>query len=263
MNFLGVGPGELILILILLLVVVGPERLPGLARSFGRNLVRVRNWMQTSPDAALVLRARQELEAELAEIRASLLEVQSVRDEVLDVAKQLDDAVTPITNTRASLADLIREPADKPLARTSNGMDAPSMVSADPVAAPVDAQIAPPQDAAVASADEPPAALDVLAPSDSLGVDVPASAPALPSGTPNNLELRIQALADELRAFHEQARVEAALKTTQLESLMADMHALQQQLKERGLLASDWEPPSWRMYLPSQQPDAPTKEADR
>src|SRR5262245_18173205 len=133
MNFLGVGPGEVILILIIALVVVGPERLPGLARQLGHALVRVRNWMQTSPDAALVLRARQELEQELAQLRSSLLEVQNVRDEVLVVAKQIDEALSPIASIRPpSFSDLIKEPADKPQPRADNGLpDAESATVAD------------------------------------------------------------------------------------------------------------------------------------
>src|ERR1051325_3713415 len=107
MNFLGIGPGELILIMIALLVVVGPERLPGLARQMGRWVVMVRTWMQNSPDAAMVLRARQEIETELAMLKSSLLEVQSIRDEVLDAAKQFNEAVSPLTEGRTSLNDLI------------------------------------------------------------------------------------------------------------------------------------------------------------
>lgn len=101
MTFLGIGPGELLMIIILALVVVGPERLPGMARQAGRMLVTIRNWMQSSPDAALVLRARQEIEQELAQLRTELLEVQSVRDEVMGVAKQIDEAVSPIKSIRA------------------------------------------------------------------------------------------------------------------------------------------------------------------
>src|SRR6266508_5309093 len=93
MEILGIGPGEFILIMIVLLVVVGPERLPGLARQAGAILVRARTWLQTSPDAAMVLRARAEIEAELASIKNSLLEVQVVRDEVMGAAKQLGDSV--------------------------------------------------------------------------------------------------------------------------------------------------------------------------
>src|SRR4029079_7742212 len=89
MEILGIGPGEFVLILIVLLVVVGPERLPGLARQAGQMLVRGRNWLQSSPDAAVVMRARQEIEQELANLKTSLLEVQSVRDEVLGAAKQI------------------------------------------------------------------------------------------------------------------------------------------------------------------------------
>src|SRR3954465_5715373 len=89
MEILGIGPGEFVLILIVLLVVVGPERLPGLARQAGSFLVRARNWLQPSGDAALVMRARAEIEAELASIKSSLLEVQDVGDEVMGAAKQL------------------------------------------------------------------------------------------------------------------------------------------------------------------------------
>ena len=57
MEFLGVGPAELVFILIIALIVVGPERLPVLARQAGKFLVTVRDWVQKSPDAAMILRA--------------------------------------------------------------------------------------------------------------------------------------------------------------------------------------------------------------
>jgi sec-independent protein translocase protein TatB len=107
MTFLGIGPGELFLILIIALVVVGPERLPGFARQLGKWIVGLRNWIQSSPDAQLLLRARDELEEELRTIRADLVqemqtvrdEMQSVRDEMLqatreatlDAARQIDE----------------------------------------------------------------------------------------------------------------------------------------------------------------------------
>lgn len=94
MEILGIGPGEFILILIILLVAVGPERLPIFARQAGKMLVQVRNWIQKSPDAAMVLRARQEIEQELAVLRSSLMEVQNVRNEVLEAAKQVTTSVT-------------------------------------------------------------------------------------------------------------------------------------------------------------------------
>jgi hypothetical protein len=42
---------------------------------------------------------------------------------------------------------------------------------------------------------------------------------------------------------------------------MADLFALQEQLKQRGLLADDWRPPSHEMQMP--QPEAPLEEADQ
>src|SRR6266487_2670118 len=111
MEILGIGPGEFILILIVLLVVVGPERLPVLARQAGRFLVRARNWLQTSPDAALVLRARAEIEAELASIKNSLMEVQVVRDEVMGAARQFEDSVGSLAPPKLDLNNLVNPPA--------------------------------------------------------------------------------------------------------------------------------------------------------
>jgi sec-independent protein translocase protein TatB len=273
MSFLGIGPGELLLIIILLLVVVGPERLPGLARSLGRGLVQVRNWVQTSPDAALVLRARQELESELAEIRTSLLEVQSVRDEVLGVAKQLDEAVSPIASARTSLSDLIKAPADKPQPRIGNGQAADPASGVDLPGTPADGDppiVAPAESetADVLVADNMPnmpvapttAESDVTQVVDEVADT--ATAPARSSAAVEELGLHIQALAADLRAFQDQARAEAAVRSAQIESVMADMHELQKQLKERGLLAVDWQPPSWNMHMPGQQLDTQIEEAD-
>lgn len=108
MEFLGVGPFELLLILIVALVVVGPERLPVLARQAGKILVTVRDWVQKSPDAAMILRARQEIESELANIRESLAEVQNARDEVVNAARQMNTLVQEdvIGSTRSAIDEI-------------------------------------------------------------------------------------------------------------------------------------------------------------
>jgi sec-independent protein translocase protein TatB len=256
MSFLGIGPGELLLIIILLLVVVGPERLPGVARTVGRNMVRVRNWLQTSPDAALVLHARQELELELAQLKTSLLEVQSVRDEVLGVAKHLDEAVSPITNARASLADLIKAPLDQTLPRTSNGQAAGPAADIDQQApaandlAAADTPTAPP----VPAADLPNIIQATQGAPDTL---------AAPATAIEDVRQHLQALTADIHASQAQAHAEAALRSAQIEALMADMHELQQQLKARGLLAVDWQPPSWSVHMPGQEQDTQIEEADR
>ncbi|HEX5689541.1 MAG TPA: hypothetical protein VFX76_06045, partial [Roseiflexaceae bacterium] len=94
-----------------------------------------------------------------------------------------------------------------------------------------------------------------------------ASAPHVAAETASassveQLGQQMQTLIADIRTSQEQARAEAAARSAQIEALMADLHALQAQLKERGLLDSDWQPPSWAMYLPHKQPDMQTKEAD-
>jgi sec-independent protein translocase protein TatB len=114
MNFLGVGPGEIFLILILLLVVVGPERLPGFARSAGRFVVRVRNWIASSPDAQLMLRARDELEQELEELRRSLTqevetvrkELETVRGDLAEATRMVEESAGEVARTRVELEEV-------------------------------------------------------------------------------------------------------------------------------------------------------------
>ena len=107
MNFLGIGPGEFFFILVLALLVIGPERLPGFARSIGRNIVRLRNWINNSPDAQVLLQVQRELEAEISDIRTTLRqEVQSVRAEMELVRSDLEQASrtvdTSLTSATAS-----------------------------------------------------------------------------------------------------------------------------------------------------------------
>jgi sec-independent protein translocase protein TatB len=270
MNFLGVGPGELILICIVTLLVVGPERLPGMARQAGRFLVRVRNWMQTSPDAALVLRARQELELELAQIRTSLLEVQNVRDEVLDVAKQIDEAVSPIASIRPpSLSELIKEPTDKPQPRAGNGQADEEPASAAEAAQPASpaagldgqAEAAPNEAQPVAPAVEDtsigPAKLEPVV---EAALDKPSDISGATAIAPDAVPVNGAQPEPAAQALSSTERDELNLR---IQALMADLLALQEQLRRRGLLDADWQPPSWTMQLPESAPETPIEEVNR
>ena len=243
MEILGIGPGEFMLILVLLLVVVGPERLPDLARQSGRLLVRVRNWVQHSPDAAMVMRARQEIEQELASLRTSLLEVQSVRDEMLGVAKQVEESFESLASAAKIELDEIGSlapPASKPpaanLPDASAELPAPA---AEPIASsngvgPADALESP----------EPPNPLQAAVDRAMSSHGAPA-APAEPAAAP------------EVRPAPPDSSTLAAIDL-RLQAIMSDLFALQQQLKQRAALDDGWEPPSWRIQLPSDEAAEPT-----
>jgi sec-independent protein translocase protein TatB len=153
MTFLGIGPGELFVLLIILLVVVGPERLPVFARQLGKGIVSLRNWVQRSPDAQLFLSVRDELENELRSIRDDLnqemesvrLEMQHVREEMIqatreatvDVSRQLDDA---------SLASNTALQATSQPAPDATTASLPTTPPITPITPPAGAELAPASD---------------------------------------------------------------------------------------------------------------------
>lgn len=66
MNLFGIGPGELLLILILALIVFGPRRLPEIARSLGQVMRELREASEGITD-----QFRQEIEAASDELQAT------------------------------------------------------------------------------------------------------------------------------------------------------------------------------------------------
>jgi sec-independent protein translocase protein TatB len=239
MEILGIGPGEFILILIILLVVVGPERLPDLARQAGRLLVRGRNWLQSSPDAAMVMRARQEIEQELATLRTSLLEVQSVRDEVLGAAKQIGAEVNSLTSaTKAELEELGKiapsKPANPLQEMETTLANAPGQPGAEDQASLEQPPAEPAEQAAqAAGTTAAPEGADEQAP----------QAPSEPDQPPPLAEQPPAEPAPAAQAVFESIDL-------RLQAIMTDLFALQEQLIQRGVLADDWRPPSWNMQLP-------------
>lgn len=71
MNFLGVGPAELVLILVIALVVLGPERMVETSRALGRLYARWRQgWGKEVEEMTLELRREiARLQHEMSEIR--------------------------------------------------------------------------------------------------------------------------------------------------------------------------------------------------
>ncbi len=243
MEILGIGPGEFVLILIVLLVVVGPERLPGLARQAGGFLVRARNWLQTSPDAALVMRARAEIEAELASIKNSLMEVQVVRDEVMGAARQLGDSVGSITPPKFDINSLVNPPAEQTIA--ANGQVIP--------AGETSGLVLPDGTNAMSTPLDQRSTLE-LPDGSSVPIHPPAEAqPA--NGLANSVgynNLR-QAPVVAASAAATPALGDLESINIRLQAIMSDMWALQQQLKQHGALDESWQPPSFEVQLTAQE----------
>jgi sec-independent protein translocase protein TatB len=91
MDFLGIGLPELILILIVAVIVVGPRRLPEVAAQLGRIVRQMRGY---ATDVTSQMRTElDELTKEYEEIRRELDDVKgSAQREVGSVVRQLDKA---------------------------------------------------------------------------------------------------------------------------------------------------------------------------
>lgn len=87
MDFLGVGPGELILILIIALIVFGPERLPELGAAVGKAM---REFRQMSQE--LTQDFTKELEAVSEAVSEDTTETQRAGGEKEDAASKSEAA---------------------------------------------------------------------------------------------------------------------------------------------------------------------------
>lgn len=146
MEFLGVGPAELILILVVALIFVGPERLPRLAADIARTIREIRKY--TGSIAAEFTEVLEEFEKDTAGDRSQWKEIgQGLTDatkSVTDALKQAHaDAATAGSAAQAAPADT--SPAS---GGEANG---------SPMAAPTPAPAAPSDATTPAPADIPPA----------------------------------------------------------------------------------------------------------
>ena len=76
LNFLGIGPGELLMILVLALIVFGPKRLPEIGRTLGKTMKEIR-----SVSDELTSQFRGELESASEELEAASADLASISDE--------------------------------------------------------------------------------------------------------------------------------------------------------------------------------------
>jgi sec-independent protein translocase protein TatB len=137
MDFLGIGPLELIVVLIIAFIVVGPERLPELARSIGKQLRELRalsqgltaEW-QREIDSLSRTESGESLQETLTkpfkEVQADL---QQALPKPIDVGKEIEDTLTkPLKEAQT---DLEQAPNSSP-ASSSDAKPKPTPTESTP-----------------------------------------------------------------------------------------------------------------------------------
>lgn len=155
MNFLGVGPAELIVILVVALIFVGPERLPKLAADIARTIREIRKY--TGSIAAEFNDVIQEFEKDTAEDRSKWKEI---GQGLTEASRSLTEAM------RQAHADAATAGAPPPPSAASvpgaaataaaNGAPAPTPPASDaPASLQAASELAPPAAAANGAAPTP------------------------------------------------------------------------------------------------------------
>ena len=131
MEFLGIGYQELLLVLVLLLVVVGPERLPGMAYQIGRAVRQMQGYARAVRDEfkdeidyldeqyktvkGQVDEAKSTLRTEDARLKADLREVSTTVDSAVAMAADGFTVPPAVTSTAAEAPPASNEPAPPPM----------------------------------------------------------------------------------------------------------------------------------------------------
>lgn len=100
MNFLGMGPGELVLIIIIALIVLGPGKLPEVARAFGKTMREFRS-ITDSFQGEL----RKEFDAASAPVKDDLQSIKKTLDVTSDSAASKAQTKTVTSTTTEATAE--------------------------------------------------------------------------------------------------------------------------------------------------------------
>ena len=130
MNFLGIGLPEIVLILVIAVIIVGPQRLPELAVQLARAIRFLRGYatdataqMRTELDA--LTREYEDVRRELQEFRRSVGKDVSSVTQSLDKALQETQAVIESSAEPPPAERLAKPPAKPPANPPANPSDSP------------------------------------------------------------------------------------------------------------------------------------------
>jgi sec-independent protein translocase protein TatB len=249
MTIFGIGPFELLLIVILGLIVFGPERLPEIGRFIGRTVARVLAWQHQSPEAQMIQQLRRELDQEIIELRDEIIrarqqldistEANKIHQETRSLLQGSLQAPGASTTTLSSAASAQENPptAGKPkpaAAAQTNGVaqNDPSLEKP--------AGVARSEREVIAAQTQPTVADDLVSPAKPGAAPLEQSGQAanpdtVASGTGTSSETNVSISGDTVVT-------ELEALTLQLQHLTADVQALREQLQAQGLLDQNRQP---------------------
>jgi len=119
MEFFGIGLPELLVILVLTLIVVGPQRLPEVAAQIGRTIREFRRY--SSGVTKELLDAVQDLEKEYQDLRGELKSVSGeLRDKAESFGRELTDVAGDVRE-KLQIEESTPKPPPAPAAPGDNG----------------------------------------------------------------------------------------------------------------------------------------------
>jgi sec-independent protein translocase protein TatB len=122
MNFFGVGAFELALVAVVAVIVLGPERIPGVAIQLARAVKYVRGYANDA--TADIRKELQELTKEYDEVRKELSDFrQSVGRDVSSVASEIDRAVRQGSTATVDSGPIIEPGGEPPPGASRSGKD--------------------------------------------------------------------------------------------------------------------------------------------
>jgi sec-independent protein translocase protein TatB len=245
MDIFGVGPIEIIIILVLGLIVFGPERLPEVGRFLGKQLAKVMAWQQQSPEAQMIQQIRQDFEKEIVDLRDELVRARQQIDVSQDMQRLRTEA-----NSLFSLKtppQAVATNGDSPADAASIAGETPPTPTLDDLRQPA-ASLPNKLETDLATSDElAEAALKMvdspeptIAPPELLNqldelptIELPQLHPTTNGADSNGTGHMLHEYGVAGPAVPELAEMQQ-----QLNMLMAELHRLQEQLRARGLLDS-------------------------
>jgi sec-independent protein translocase protein TatB len=191
MDFLGIGPLELIVVLVIAFIVVGPDRLPELARSIGKHARDLRalsqgltaEW-QREIDGLSQTETGESLQETLTKpFRETQSELKKSISAPLGTGEGLQETLTkPFKDAQAGLEQAMSSSPAKPAPAESSAPEQPDTVSDDAEPAPAEPSV--PERPDTVSDDTQPALAESLAPEQSDTVSDDAEPALVQSSVP-------------------------------------------------------------------------------